>query len=1026
MRKVVRFLMLAAMLLPFVSQAQTPCATLNLPFSESFDSTSTTRSCWTIIDADADGNGWTTLYNGADIGIMLSFSYDNSYGALNPDNWLISPKLHTVAGDSLTMQWNVGAGDDTWYAEHYGVYVSTTTTDTSAFTLVNEWTLTGADEEVKVLDLSAYAGQDIYVAFRHFNCTDEFALLIDDVRVYAGSYVPDTLTVTFAVNDTSLGTTLPAPGTYQYITGDTVFFTAIPTGDNAFTGWEIIVGIDTFSLGSSNISYSYLANSLMSYGSITFIANFISCGAVPLPYTEAFESTSATRNCWDLVSNNTSNVGGNNGMGFYNHSGRQTLRFSSYSSASDYNQYAFSPVMSVSSDASILQVSVTYATYGANDKLNFGYVTATDTVWDPTDYTTAGGTDYQTITSVIPANATQVAIHYFGQYSWYAWIDSLIVTELTADYCFAPSDLTVEAATQNSVTLSWSGDAANYAVYNGETLVGTTADTTYTVTGLAAGTAYTFGVQSLCSATDSSIINTIATATACADITVFPYTENFENGLVCWTTVEAPDADGSWNAAVAYSAHSGNHVAASYSWRTIAMNADNWLISPRFDLPATTDPITFSWWEVANASFPDSYSVAISTTTADTSAFTVISPAHEANGTWTQCSVDLTAYAGQSVYVAFHHVDYDENYIYIDDIDLYVGAYVPDTLTVTFATADATMGTTVPAPGTYQYVEGDTVEFRAVANAGYHFVGWVLEADGDVDTLYDANISLYFPASFYIDYGEITFTALFEAGNPDSTTITYAVNNPAMGTINPAPGTYTIYVGDEIEATAIPNAGYHLEAWVLDIYLDGMLYDSDTLYADDDYFENPINVGTLPQSFADYDATLTLTAIFAPGGSDLVIVTFEVNDITMGSVNPSGVQTYAVGTPFTVTATPFDGYRFVSWTTTIDGSTVTVEDAPSTFNDIATMEIDGAVIVANFEPVQGIDDVEADGFQAYSVDGKVVVKGVENMDVNVYDVTGRQIQAIKQSSNQATIDVPAAGVYMVKVGTAVKRVVVIR
>lgn len=76
---------------------------MNLPFFETFDSTSTTRSCWTIIDADSDSFCWTTLYNGADIGIMLSFSYDNSYGALNPDNWLISPKLHTVAGDSLTM-----------------------------------------------------------------------------------------------------------------------------------------------------------------------------------------------------------------------------------------------------------------------------------------------------------------------------------------------------------------------------------------------------------------------------------------------------------------------------------------------------------------------------------------------------------------------------------------------------------------------------------------------------------------------------------------------------------------------------------------------------------------------------------------------------------------------------------------------------------------------------------------------------------------------------------------------------------
>lgn len=336
--------------------------------------------------------------------------------------------------------------------------------------------------------------------------------------------------------------------------------------------------------------------------------------------------------------------------------------------------------------------------------------------------------------------------------------------------------------------------------------------------------------------------------------------------------------------------------------------------------------------------YAEHYGVYVSTTTTDTSAFTLVNE-------WTLTGADeevkvlnLSAYAGQDIYVAFRHFNCtDELALLIDDVRVYAGSYVPDTLTVTFA-----------------------------------------------------------------------------------------VNNPAMGTTNPAPGTYTIYVGDEIEATAIPNAGYHLEAWVLDIYLDGILFDTDTLYADDDDFENPINIGTLPQDFADYGATLTLTALFAPGASDLVTVTFEVNDITMGSVNPSGVHTYAVGTPFTVTATPFDGYRFVSWTTTIDGSTVTVEDAPSTFNDIATMEINGAVIVANFEPVQGIDDVEAAGFQVYSVDGKVVVKGVENMDVNVYDVTGRQIQAIKQSSNQATIDVPVAGVYMVKVGTAVKRVVVIR
>ena len=34
------------------------------------------------------------------------------------------------------------------------------------------------------IDLSEYAGQDIWVALRHFGCTDQFLIVVDDITLY--------------------------------------------------------------------------------------------------------------------------------------------------------------------------------------------------------------------------------------------------------------------------------------------------------------------------------------------------------------------------------------------------------------------------------------------------------------------------------------------------------------------------------------------------------------------------------------------------------------------------------------------------------------------------------------------------------------------------------------------------------------------------------------------------------------------------------------------------------------------------
>ena len=206
---------------------------------------------------------------------MISASYD--YGtqmALTPDNWLVSPLLHTPANRDITMTWIVGGADITNFAEHYGVYISTTgNTDTSDFTLLNQWTLTSASGQAMNLDLSAYAGQDIYVAFRHFNCTDQFLLLIDDIQITAGAYVPDSMKVTINVNDVTMGTTNPAPGVHYFVEGENASVIAMPYEGYHLEGWSINLSVpgigtlmDTTVNSATNNAFDIFGGWLVEFG----------------------------------------------------------------------------------------------------------------------------------------------------------------------------------------------------------------------------------------------------------------------------------------------------------------------------------------------------------------------------------------------------------------------------------------------------------------------------------------------------------------------------------------------------------------------------------------------------------------------------------------------------------------------------------------------------------------------------------------------------------------------------------------
>ena len=141
---------------------------------------------WTMIDADGDGHNWLHFAvegnkSHSGIGVMTSYSYDKEGGgALTPDNWLVSPE---VALDGTLTFWAVGQ-DPSYAAEHFAVYASTgDPTNTASFVEIMPETVATGEITEYTVDLTAYAGQKGYIAFRHFNVTDMFRLNIDDVAI---------------------------------------------------------------------------------------------------------------------------------------------------------------------------------------------------------------------------------------------------------------------------------------------------------------------------------------------------------------------------------------------------------------------------------------------------------------------------------------------------------------------------------------------------------------------------------------------------------------------------------------------------------------------------------------------------------------------------------------------------------------------------------------------------------------------------------------------------------------------------
>lgn len=378
-----------------------------------------------------------------------------------------------------------------------------------------------------------------------------------------------------------------------------------------------------------------------------------------------------------------------------------------------------------------------------------------------------------------------------------------------------------------------------------------------------------------------------------------------------------------------------------------------------------------------------------------------------------------------------------------------VANFAKNQYTANVAVNDATMGTALRSNGTPLYL--DSVTFTASANQHYRFVNW---SNGDTNSTIKIQITK-----------DTTMTANFEA---IMFTVHSSVNDATMGTVTPA-GDSTVLEGQQIVYVATPAEGYQFKNWstgetttTITVTVNGNMnivanfepipitYYSITVQA-----ASP-SMGTVSGSNSNVaeGTEVTVSATAAAGyrftgwmeGNTIVstdnpytfvvtgnrtlvaqfiavyTVTVQSSDNTMGTVSPVNA-TYDEGETAVVEAQANEGYHFVAWVNANNSNDTISRNARYEFTVNANVNLIGVFAA---DPT-GIDDVDMSNVIIYSADSKIYVRGAENRSIYVFDVNGRMVANEANATEIAEFRMSSTGVYLVKVGNApAKRVLVVR
>ena len=535
-----------------------------------------------------------------------------------------------------------------------------------------------------------------------------------------------------------LRNTCPAPVDFvaAYASTDSLVLSWHPLGDE--TSWSItsgndyVVTTDTFYVFdnlTTNTGYTFTLRALCGSDDSSMVVSLsarTTCGAITvLPYIEDFDTypgSTATSPvpegfqpaCWDFYNDGTRT----NYMyspyvynsSTYAHSGSNSIRFYSYNSSGDSNQYLILPIV----DTSLFQVNQLQLSFwlrGNSTSSNYRADVVVGVMNDINDESSF--VPYDTVL----CNSTTYARYevIFSQYTGYngriallfpkpltsssyeyGYLDDLTL-ELIPD-CPAVSNVTQVGSDQSSLTLTWTenGSATSWNIEygpHGFTLGTGSTDVAiavpHTIANLSANTEYDIYITPVCG---SGVAGTTLASfrTDCGELTVLPYFENFEGlpvgasanldcGIPCWGRLDNATTyhfgyignPSSWSTG----GHSGTGFVYYYMPTTTGTYAD-WIITilPPVDTmiyPINTLQLSF-WVKMNSTTTTGDIQIGVISDVTDPTTFVPVDTVSVAGNVYDMKTAYLSSFVGSGNRVAMKYFrdPSTATYYFVDDVTL--------------------------------------------------------------------------------------------------------------------------------------------------------------------------------------------------------------------------------------------------------------------------------------------------------------------------------------------------------------------
>lgn len=694
----------------------TECEAIStFPWTENFKGVSTPDLpvCWSQINNNTDVEIWETVSGyGVDDSQAVNL-YTDGHGG-NNDDYLILPKFVLTGNEQLLFFLRARASGE---PNDFRVVLSTTGNNPADFTEVLLPKTVVSSEvmtQIEPIDLSSYTGP-VYIAIHvPSGGLDGWRIYVDDFKVEElpsckrpkDLHVENITTSSAVLHWTQTGTATnwkikisqsPIPtgapsGVYDLISATQ---NSYPIVGNLVTGntyyWRVQAncGGGEFSGWSAQNQFT------------------VNCDVIStFPWTENFEgaNTPDLPLCWSQNDNNSDGEfwKTNSGYGVGN-SQAAVLYTDNHNGEND--DYLILPKFLLTGNEQLLYHVRVLSSNEPNDYR----VMLSTTGNNPADFTQAllpfTEVSSTLMTEINPIDLSAysgevyIAIHVpaGGLDGWNIYFDDFKVETIPS--CPRPKNLFADNITTTSAKLNWTetGTATLWNLKISTTPIDpntTTAQfemsSTASFYNIAANTlnpstTYYWYVQANCGSNDLSPWSLQGVFfTECGEISVFPFEENFDGdwNSWCWSVVDADNDGATWKQNNSYI------IPRSGDWTAHGMgNNNDYLITPKLVINSTSYFV--SWWDVVESSSKNNtYDVLVSTTDKSIASFTHNLGTFDCtNQDWVNHVLDLSAFNGQNIYIAFHQTySASSNYGFgIDDFVVRQKSNENDIITFGFA-----------------------------------------------------------------------------------------------------------------------------------------------------------------------------------------------------------------------------------------------------------------------------------------------------------------------------------------------------